>query len=222
MRWPFARNNAPLAARVPDGGLRRFLSTARPGDSLPLAEAQLLAVDLETTGLSPSSDHIISVGFVEVDGLSIPLGTASNILVTPGGTVGSSAVIHQLTDDELLADGVDLGEALDAMFGALAGRVLLAHHAAVEVGFLRVAVKRLHGVSIDIPAVDTMRLGHRALGLDEDHPADALRLWRLRRRSGLPTYRGHDAVVDALACAELYLALAQELRLRTLGAALRA
>ncbi|QXT62168.1 3'-5' exonuclease [Tessaracoccus palaemonis] len=213
MAW-FRRGNAVLAPRVPYGPLRRFLLSTPPGRDTPLEELRLLAIDLETTGLSPASDHILSVGMVDVDGLCIPLGTATNVLVNPGTGVGQSAVIHGLTDDELLADGIPPAAALDLVFERLVGRVLLAHHAGVEVGFLTAAVRSLHGITIGIPAVDTMVLGHRALGIGEDHPADALRLWRLRRRSGLPTYKGHDAVVDALACAELYLALAQELGLR--------
>lgn len=221
MRWPFRRSNSALADKVPDGGLRRYLTTEPPSRATPIAQAPLLAIDFETTGLTPGTDHVISVGMVDVTGLSIPLGTATNFLVNPGVGVGQSAIIHQLTDDELLADGATSEEALDQVFDRLTGRVLLAHHAAIEVGFLSAAVKRIYGVSIEIPAVDTMGLGHRAMGFDEDHPRDALRLWKLRVRSGLPTYKGHDAVVDALACAELYLALAQELGLKDLGAALR-
>lgn len=153
---------------------------------------------------------------VDVDGLGIPLGTATALVVDPGSEVGQSATIHRITDDDLAA-GVPLPEALDRLFDRLAGRVLLAHHAAVEVGFLTEAVRRVHGVRIDLPAVDTLTLGHRALGFDEDLPRDALRLWRLRARAGLPSYRGHDAMIDALGCAELYLALVAELAPRDLG-----
>ena len=221
MRWPFRKSNATLVERVPDGGLRRYLAAPAPARETPVGRVPMLALDFETTGLDPGRDQIISAGMVDVDGLGIPLGTATNLLVNPGTGIGQSAIIHQLTDDELLAKGVPLEEALDIVFGRLAGRVLLAHHAGVEVGFLAAAVGRLYGVSVEIPAVDTLQLGRRALGQGEDHPPDALRLWRLRRRSALPTYRGHDSVVDALACAELYLALAQELGVKTLGQALR-
>ncbi|GAA4904861.1 exonuclease domain-containing protein [Tessaracoccus lubricantis] len=212
--------------RRPGGQGPRRRTQALPADpppsrDTPIGQAPLLAVDFETTGLVPGTDEVISVGLVDVDGLRIPLGSATNFLVNPGGGVGQSAIIHHLTDDEVLAHGVTMQEALDRVFDRLAGRVLLAHHAAIEVGFLAAAVKRVHGVGISIRAVDTLGLGLRALGIDEDHPRDALRLWRLRRRAGLPSYKGHDAVVDALACAELYLALAQELGLRDLGAALR-
>ncbi len=221
MRWPFKRSNAGLADKVPDGGLRRFLETPKPPRDTAVTEIPLLGIDFETTGLMPGTDRVISVGMVDVNGLRIPLGSCENFLVNPGEGVGQSAIIHQLTDDEVLANGVTTEEALDQIFHRLAGRVLLAHHAAIEVGFLTAAVKRIYDISITIRAVDTLGLGLRALGMDEDHPRDALRLWKLRVRAGLPTYKGHDAVVDALACAELYLALAQELKLKDLGAAIR-
>lgn len=218
MRW-FKPTNQALARRVPDGGLRRYLSAGPPDNRLRPAEVAFLALDFETTGLDPGTDSIIAVGHVDVDGLTIPLGTVGSFLVDPGRGVGQSAVIHRLTDDRLTAEGITPAAALDRVFAALTGRILLAHHAAIEVGFLTAAVKAHFGVSIEIPAVDTMLLGQRVLG--DDPPPGALRLWKLRARAGLPSYVGHDAAVDALACAELYLALVQELAPKDLGSLLR-
>lgn len=210
MRW-FRPANGTLAQRVPEGALRRFLTASPPAGGVPLSELRLLAVDFETTGLDPARDLLLAAGMVAVDGLSIPLGSLENRLVRPAGPVGGSATIHRLTDDRLAVEGRPLAEVVDRVLDRLTGRVLLTHHAGVEVAFLTAAVRQVHGVTIQIPAVvDTLRLGQRALGAG-DHAPDALRLWRLRRRSGLPSYRGHDAVVDALACAELYLALVAEL-----------
>ena len=45
----------------------------------------------------------------------------------------------------------------------------------------------------------------------------ALRLWAARKRRGLPVYRAHEALSDALACAELYLAQRAELEARHPG-----
>lgn len=216
MRWR-SRRTAAAAERVPPGPLRRFLEAAPQPGATPLTQLRALALDLETTGLNPHTDHILSVGMVDLDGLRIPLGTATNLLVAPDAQVGQSATIHGLTDDELQARGAPLAAVLDETLDRLTGRVLVAHHAALDVGFLRAAIKRLHGVDIPIVAIDTLRLGQRALGAEDEQPPDALRLWRLRRRAGLPAYRGHDAVVDALACAELYLSLTSELGLRRLS-----
>ena len=40
----------------------------------------------------------------------------------------------------------------------------------------------------------------------------SLRLWTARERYGLPSYRAHECLIDAIACAELYLAQVAEMR----------
>ena len=50
------------------------------------------------------------------------------------------------------------------------------------------------------------------MGFTADPSPERLRLWGARERYGLPEYRAHDPLVDALACAELYLAQVSELR----------
>jgi DNA polymerase-3 subunit epsilon len=56
-----------------------------------------------------------------------------------------------------------------------------------------------------------MDLQRRLLARHGEVPPDALRLWRARERHGLPPAKAHDALGDALACAELYLAQVAEL-----------
>lgn len=64
-----------------------------------------------------------------------------------------------------------------------------------------------YGARPRLTAVDTVRLQRKVLGLPREDPGgDRLRLDAARRRFGLPRYRAHDALTDALACAELYLA----------------
>jgi DNA polymerase-3 subunit epsilon len=57
-------------------------------------------------------------------------------------------------------------------------------------------------------AVDTMELQSRVLRshAGDDLPPGALRLTTARAHLGLPRYAAHEALTDALACAELYLA----------------
>lgn len=201
--------------RAPDGPLRRYLEVPLPAPSTPLADLPLLALDLETTGLDPGADRMLSAGFVPVDGDAIDLGGARALVVRDGGGaagVGASATVHGLTDD-VLAGGRPLEEVVGAVLDALAGRALLAHFARVEVGFLDAACTRLWGMRVPWVVVDTLELERRALGgrWDEEPAAGALRLWSARERRGLPLYRAHEALTDALACAELYLAQRAEL-----------
>ncbi|WP_109474016.1 3'-5' exonuclease [Ornithinimicrobium cavernae] len=176
----------------------------------PVGDLELLALDLETTGLDPARHEVLSIGTVPVHGLTIELGGARQYAVRPAGSsgVGGSAVVHGITDDAAAA-GAGLEEVLPLVLADLGERVLLAHHAAIEVGFLRSAC-RTHGLILsDVVVVDTVRLQRRVLRRDRPHghvTEDELGLAAARRHLGLPRYRSHDALTDALACAELYLA----------------
>lgn len=209
----FGGSRTARADRVPPGPLRDYLNTPAPDAATPLAGVRLLAVDVETTGLDPAKDQVLSIGFVPVDGDRIELAGAGQVLVRPSGEVGDSARFHGLTDDALIP-GVGLAEAMDVLFAALAGRVLLAHHAAIETGFLGRACEQLYGVRPPFTVVDTMSLqfGLLSQGFDDEPPPGSLRLWAARSQYGLPRYAAHAALTDALACAELYLAQAAELQ----------
>lgn len=201
------RRRARLAEQAPPGPVRDYLATPAPGPRTDVSELPLLALDLETTGLDPRSDHILAVGFVPIDGLSIDLAGADRVLCRAEVEVGQSATIHRITDDALTA-GVELRTLLDRVASALTGRVLLAHHAAIESGFLSAACERELGVPLPVTTVDTMELQTRVLRShsEADLPPGALRLGTAREHLGLPRYTAHEALADALACAELYLA----------------
>lgn len=200
------RRERARAAAGEGSALARFLDVPAPERSTPLADVPLLALDLETTGLDARTDRILSIGFVPVDGDRIRLGGARQVLVRGEGEVGQSATVHGLTDD-LLAAGSPLEEALEQVLDALAGRVLLAHYAVIEEEFLSAACRRFFGAPLTVPVVDTLDLQRRLAAGPYDHPrAGTLRLGQARRHHGLPVYRAHAALTDALACAELYLA----------------
>lgn len=220
--WWQKRRRRQLAARAGDPAVRRHLEHAPPHDRTPLTDLRLLAVDLETTGLDPQRDEILSVGFAPVDGGRITLSDADELLVRPTRDVGRSATIHGLTDDRV-ADGVAPELALTVLLPLLEGRVLLAHHSALDVGFLQVAAKRLSGVTPPIVSVCTLELERRDLERRRVQPAEgALRLPESRRRHGLPDAALHTALGDAVACAELYLAQAADVLNRNPRATLSA
>lgn len=232
-RTPQERRERALRSAAP-GPLRDHLAVPLPDPATPLDALRLLALDLETTGLDPRTDRVLSLGWVPVDGGSIVLGGAQRFVVRgeggagaldgdgdgDGGGVGQSAAVHGLTDDAL-AEGVPLADAVAALLDALAGRALLAHFARIETGFVAAACDRLWGGAPAFAVVDTLDLERRLIGGHRSHlgrepEPGALRLWTARERRGLPVYRAHEALTDALACAELYLAQRAELEARAL------
>jgi len=200
-----------LVRKAPPGPLRDFLSTPFPPPGRPVAETPLLAVDFETTGLDPRKAHLLSVGCVAIDRARIELSTACHRLVRSTRKLEENNVaVHQLTDDQVSA-GEPLEQVIAELLGRLAGRVLLAHHAVVEAGFLKTACRRLYGMTPLFPVIDTLRLARRRLERrNQPYQEGELRLFNLRERYGLPRYRAHNALCDAIATAELFLVQAGE------------
>ncbi len=124
---------------------------------------------------------------------------------------GHSAAIHELTDTEVSA-GVEPRTALAGLFEAAAGRAWVFHHAGLDVSFLQSACREWVGMRPPFAVLDTMQI---ELGLRKrrEQPVQQgdLQLGRLRADYGLPRYTAHNALIDALATAELLLAIAARL-----------
>jgi DNA polymerase-3 subunit epsilon len=113
--------------------------------------------------------------------------------------------------DDAAAQGEALESALAALLKRLAGRVLIAHHAKMEVGFIKAACARLFNAKFIVPTVDTLKIAKDWLDRrGQTYRSGDLRLDALRARYNLPRYRAHDALSDALAAAELFLAMIAE------------
>jgi len=194
------------------GPLRDFYEQPFPHRATDWREVGFLALDLETTGVDPRSEEIVSAGWVRLDGGAIDLGSARRRLVRPSRAMPEgSAIIHAITDDEA-AEGADLCPVLVEILAALRGQVLVAHYAPTELGFLDAACRRCLGGGLLVPVVDTLHLARRSCARAGQEPVRGeLRLDALRGRYNLPEHSMHDALGDALAAAELFLAQAEEL-----------
>jgi DNA polymerase-3 subunit epsilon len=181
------------------------------------------ALDLETGGLDARRDPIIAVGMVPVRAGVIRVGEAYETRIRPeqGREIRPESVpAHQLLAGELGA-APELPAVLAEVDRRLREGALLVHHQAVDVAFLKAAYAR-HGLPWPrLAVVDTVALllkhdrrARFARGDDGDGPE--VRLGEARRAFGLPDYQAHDALTDAIATAELFLALRKAIRARTL------
>ena len=201
-----------LLRKAPPGPLRDYLATPFPGPGTEWRAAEYLAIDLETTGLDQRKDAILSVGHVALRGGRIELASADHRVVRIAGNIpAASAVIHQITDDQA-ALGEDLAVVLADLLKVLAGKVLIAHFARVETGFIGMACRQVYGVGLAVPVVDTQVLAQRQFERRQiAYKGSDLRLHALGERYNLPRYAAHNALYDALAAAELFLAQAGNL-----------
>lgn len=187
--------------------LKKFNSTPIPDRTTPITTCPLLVLDLETTGLDASKDHIISIGWLPIRQREIILGEANHHLVTCPVSVGQSATIHGVLDSDL-KNAQSLRDVLTDLLERYAGYIFVAHHAPIERAFLGSAIQRCFGgkaklTFIDTLAIEQSRLQRQGLALSQD----ALQLRSCLQRYGLPESAvEHHALEDAYGCALLLLA----------------
>lgn len=191
------------------GPLRR----RRSWRSVPFA-----VIDLETTGLDPARDAIVSFGVVPVEGAMARLDRAVTRVVDPGRPMSADAVaIHGLRPHDV--DGAAcLDDVLDDLRSALDGRVVVAWTSWVEATFL---ARALGGTA---NAWSRRIVDVRRLAILDDHlagrnpsPAASASLSATAARSGVPPDRAHHALWDAFVTAQLFLVLATRLERRGRG-----
>jgi DNA polymerase-3 subunit epsilon len=187
---------------------RAYQGASMPPADTPWADVAYAVVDLETTGLDPKHDEIISFASIPIDHRRVVVGAARTAIVRPESMPPPETIrIHGLRPADLV-NAPPLDEVLDLILEALAGRVLVAHVAWVERGFLQTAL-RSEGLRLAEPVLDTASLAIEVLGIGgADDPPE---LAEVARRLGLPVHRPHVAEGDALTTAQVFLALATRL-----------
>lgn len=182
----------------------------------PLAEATLLFLDLETTGLEPAAGHrVAEVAMLRAEG-GRELGRLDS-LVNPGRPLDpGAAAVNGLADAEL---------ALAPPFAALApavaalaeGAVPVGHNVRFDLTFLALELRRVGLAMVPGPSLDTLALARRLLR------RPSFSLAALCAEFGLPAPT-HRAMADVEATRALFgqlLGLMARVGVTTLGDALR-
>ena len=152
----------------------------------------LVAFDLETTGLNPASDEIIEIGAVRFrDGVAID---TFESLVKPSKPIPEDIThltgIHQ--EDVADAPGIDaLLPRIKRFFG---DAPVIAHNAGFDLSFMR-----RHGLLRKNPAIDTLDLASMTLPSSPRYGLGAL-----AAQQGITLDNAHRALADAMATGQLY------------------
>ena len=210
--WP--ENYRQQAAKATDPRVRAFYQASCPDPSTPIRDIPLLALDFETTGLEADKHSIVSIGLVPFTLDGIQLGKAWHQIVRPKLPLHQTSItIHGITHAEI-DQAPDLEDVLDPLFQHLTGRVPVVHYRNIERPFLNAALQWRLKEELRFPVIDTMaieahlhpkRNPSRWQQLMGKQPI-SIRLPDSRTRYGLPHYAGHNALIDAIATAELFQA----------------
>lgn len=210
--WPTYM--AERGQQTPQPPLADFYRATWPQADTPLSELQLVALDIETTGLDARRHAIVSIGLVPFTLERIYTDRAWYQLVRPQGDLPPESVtFHHITHSDI-RQAPRFAEIIGPLLERLAGKVVVVHYRKIERPFLDQAVRHALGESLLFPLIDTMQIEAdlhpqrdpgwfaRMLG----RQPLSIRLADSRSRYRLPPYLAHHALTDALATAELFQA----------------
>lgn len=207
--WPSYMEGMARATRRP--ALKKFYDSDWPTPDTPLNEVPFVALDVETTGLDARQHAIVSIGLIPFTLSRIRCDQAWHQLVRPpGDLVPESVTFHHITHSDLYS-APRFEEVAETLLAHLAGKVAVVHYHPIERAFIDVAVRRAWGEGLQFPLLDTMEIEARLHRRKQPSLLSRLfgrrpisiRLADSRQRYGLPLYRAHHALTDALATAEL-------------------
>ncbi|MFC3034189.1 exonuclease domain-containing protein [Pseudoalteromonas fenneropenaei] len=171
-----------------------------------LSEVEILVLDLELTGLDPRQHEIVSAAWVPIKAGRIQLGGAEHWLNRDVKQLAQSPVYHGVSHAHLAA-GCALEEFVEALRRAVHNRIVLCHHAHLDLSFIRNLLRSQQCIAEPRLVLDSMWLERRRLlQQGKEIGQDDLTLAACRARYQLPPYQEHHALSDALATAELFLA----------------
>ncbi|WP_295720637.1 3'-5' exonuclease [uncultured Halovibrio sp.] len=210
--WP--EYMADRARKCGNADLKAFFEQGSLDPETPIKRVPMMAMDLETTGMDVTRHGIVSVGMLPFTLERIHTGQSWYRIVRPRRMLREeSVVVHHITHSEV-ADAPDLADILPELLNRMAGYLPVVHYHPIERRFLDESVRVRLGEGLMCPMLDTMVLESRWcrqslrarmrkwLGAQ---PL-SIRLHESRARYNLPFYRGHHALTDALATAELFQA----------------
>jgi DNA polymerase-3 subunit epsilon len=186
-----ARGARAAVLAVNSAAGRRFTACPITRDKEPmrLFDAPLAIIDLETTGAHPSWDRVTEIAVLEVDRGEVT-GQWSTLVNPETPIPGAIQAITGITND-MVAGAPRFAELASALHERLDGRVLVAHNARFDYGFLRQEFERA-GIRFAARTLCTVKLSRR---LYPEHPRHSLDT--LIERHGLECRARHRALGDA-------------------------
>ncbi|HEY3368548.1 MAG TPA: PolC-type DNA polymerase III [Symbiobacteriaceae bacterium] len=144
----------------------------RPPQGVPLAEADFVVLDIETTGFSPIGDDIIEVGAVRYRNGKI--GESFQRFIRPSKPI--PLVVQELTHitPDMVANAPTPEEVLPEFFRFIGDAIIVAHNAQFDYSFLRYHRKKHLGEEFTNPVLDTLVMGRSLLPHLKAHNLAAL------------------------------------------------
>lgn len=195
------------------GGVQRWWLRRRHGDGEWAAllgdppAGEWVSLDLETTGLDPRSDHILSIAAVPVRDGRVCLSERFTRRVRAERAFGIDSIRHHRITPEEAAGGSGVLASVREFLHWLGPRRLLGYNLAFDVAMLSPHVRAITGFELPNPQDDLADAALAALRRAQPQVAANLSFDRIAGNLGVPILGRHDALGDALTTAACWIVL---------------
>jgi DNA polymerase-3 subunit epsilon len=179
-----------------------YRRVAAPDLGRDLQGTRFIVADVETSGLNPYRDRLISIGAIVVENGDLDLGQSfETVLKQTEASAVSNILVHGI-DGTTQMSGVEPGEGLLAFLEFAGKSPMVGYHANFDRVVIERACKKILGVRPQNLWLDLAILAP-SLCKETKPKGEGLDAWL--DAYGIDNYARHDAVADALATAELFL-----------------
>ena len=167
----------------------------------------IIAIDLETTGLSPLVDRIIEVGAMKIT----PTGTTVyQTLVNPEILIPEHTIaIHNITD-EMVKDSPLINEVLPHLKEFISDLPIIAHNAKFDLGFIVMGMQKADHELLNNDIYCSCKLARQTHAELINH-----KLSTLVKELNIPLVNHHRATDDAFACLKVFMSSLERLQTPT-------
>lgn len=195
------------------GAIRRFIDRRRHGNGdfgflfEPDDGGRQVSLDLETTGLDPRSDHILSIAAVPVEGPRVLLSQRFERVIRPERSFGIESIRHHRITPAEAAAGVGVREGVEDLLRWLGNRPIIGYHIAFDLAMLDGHVRAVAGFALPNRSQDLAMAYRRVATLGQAYGEVDLGFEAIAARLGIPVLGRHTALGDAATTAACWVAL---------------
>lgn len=192
------------APRLDEAAARRLAAwqaLGKPSPHAVLERDRFVVVDVETTGLSLATDHLIAIGAVAVKTGRIDHGDSFEIVLRQDASSGKNNILIHGIGGTAQIEGVAPVEALLRFLEYLGADPLIAFHVAFDETMIKRALKKALGLNFRHIWLD-LACVMPALYPDLARKCRALDDWI--GHFGIGNFARHSALADSLATAQLF------------------
>ncbi len=179
---------------------------------IPISQGNFVVVDVESTGLNPKKDRILSIGALKIHNNEIFVKESFEIYIQQSAYNPESARIHGIIKNGRIQKFSET-DAMKMFIEYIRSDIIVGHSITFDITILNVTLKRIVGDKLKNKILDTIELYKRLKGGDF-RLGDSTSLDKLCDEFNIPKSDRHTASGDALITGILFLKIISRLRER--------